>query len=186
MSEIGRFRPPKRISEYLLALGHDSGWHVRLHYRPRNRPAILPACHRNAKPDRQKKAASSQSHLAVNPFSRPLSVFAQTTYSSGYGEKVEKISLCEGAYVVTRDEHRGRLERSGERKGNDLVACRANWPWSFLIRSIYRARRVFRPLVLPFSLAHSPAASLSHPFIRRMQCCSKWNAEDLSISTFHQ
>lgn len=46
-----------------------------------------------------------------------------------------------------------------------MVACRANWPWSFLIRSIYRTRRVFRPL--SFSFSRTPAASLSCSFIQQ-------------------
>lgn len=66
-----------------------------------------------------KKTSSTQSHLAVNPFSRPLSAFShkRTTYSSGYRGKVEKISLYEGAYVVTRDEHRDRQIEVGRTKG---------------------------------------------------------------------
>lgn len=76
--------------------------------------------------------------------------------------------------MVTRDEHRDRQVGRGERRGSDLVACRANWPWSFLIRSIYRARRVFRPLVLPFSLARPrfsfPSFHSSDAMLLEMKC----------------
>jgi len=113
---------------------------------------------RPAKKREKKKEAksSTQSHLAVNPFSRSLNAFART-YDVFARAPRRKSRKNFAPYVVTRDEHRGR--KVGGRRGNDLVACRANWPWSFLIRSIYRTRRVFRPL------ARSLSTPLSRPFI---------------------
>lgn len=70
--------------------------------------------------DKKTASPSTQSHLAVNPFSRPLSAFAQTydvRTRRRYEEKVEKISLYEGAYVVTRDEHRDRQVGRGNEGG---------------------------------------------------------------------
>lgn len=94
---------------------------------PQNRPAVLPACHRNVKLDRQKKREREREKTkivdAIAPRREPIftaikRVRANVRHIRLCAEgKVEKISLPD-AYVVTRDEHRGKQEDEG---GNDLV-----------------------------------------------------------------
>lgn len=139
----------------------------------------FPPCHRNADVRSTKKFVD-----AIAPRRQPVFTAIKrerTTYSYSYSyeEQAGKISLYV-AYAVTRDEHRGRDRSGGKRLGgrqreNDLVACRANWPWSFLIRSIYRTRRVFRPLSFSFSRSYVRPLLLSFPFFRSAECSTAQN-----------
>lgn len=90
-----------------------------------------------------------------------------------YGEQVGKILLYVAYVVETRTSRPDRSEEEGDagrrQRENDLVACRANWPWSFLIRSIYRTCRVFRPLsISPFlPRTYALVSPLSRSFVQQ-------------------
>lgn len=154
--------------------------HVRLHYRPE---IVLPYFPHVTG---TKRATDKKFVDAIAPPRQPVFTAIKRVHANirhppcaFHGGKLGKIfAPVRGAYVVTRDVHRGERQGEGEL---DLVACRANWPRSFLIRSIYRTHAVY--FVLSLSLSFSlflfffvltcSRIPLLRPFIRRMQQCSK-------------
>lgn len=134
----------------------------------------------------KKTASSTQSHLAVNPFSRLLSAFAQTydvlVRIRRKGRK--NFSLYEGAYVVTRDEHRDRQVGWGM-KGERFGGVPGKLALELFDSINLPSTPCISPSRSPF-LACTLTRCFSFPSFHSSECCSKWNAEDLSISTFHQ